>query len=267
MWGVFKRIFKDRQQMLFIYLGVNFGLLWMYIALFPTFSSQSAALEEMIKTFPESFMKAFNFDMASLNTIEGFLSTEQYSFFWPMLVIALTLGFAGTAIAGEVEKGTIEILLSQPISRTKLFLSRFFAGVYSLLLFAIVSIFIAIPLMEIYKVSYTLNNFFILTLMGFLFGLSILSLGFCFSSIFSDKNKVYFLTGGLVFVSYALNIVSSLKENLDFLKYGSLFYYFNPSQILLHSELSNISILFFVTLTLAAFITGIAWINKRDIAT
>ena len=116
MWSIFTRIIKDRRVQILVYCLASVGLLWMYIIFFPAIKEQSANMEQLLKSYPESFLKAFNFDIRSLNTVEGFLSTEQFSFVWPLMVIFMMIGFGGGAFAGEIEKGTIEILLAQPVS-------------------------------------------------------------------------------------------------------------------------------------------------------
>lgn len=267
MWTVFWRSLKDRRVLLLIYTLSSVILLWMYVAFFPAFKDQSAAMEKMLEAYPESLMKAFNFDIKSFTTVEGFLSTEQFSMMWPLLLILMLVGFAGASIAGEIEKGTIELLISQPISRAKLFLSRYLAGVLMLLIFVVFSIFAAIPLAEAYNINFKADNFVTMAVLGFIFGLSIFSLGMFFSSIFSDKGKVFFATGGLLVVMYVLNIVSSIKESLVDLKYFSVFYYFNPSKALVYHQIDNWAYLVFISSAFILTILGLIIFTRRDITT
>ncbi|MDZ7586371.1 MAG: ABC transporter permease subunit, partial [Patescibacteria group bacterium] len=246
MWTVFWRTIKDRRVLLLIYCLASVALLWMYIALFPAFKEQSASMEQLIKSYPESFMKAFNFDIKSFTTLEGYLSTEQFSFMWPIMTIFMLVGFAGAALAGEIESGTIEVLLSQPLSRMKLFISRYLVGFTMLVIFVAISIFAAIPLSEAYNISFKTENFVTVAILGFMFGLSIFSIAMFLSSIFSDKGKVFFITGGLLIVMYVLNILAAIKESLSDLKYASFFYYFNPSKALIYNQIDHWSYLVFL---------------------
>jgi ABC-2 type transport system permease protein len=264
MWAIFWRIIKDRRTMLLIYCLLAIAILWMYIALFPSFKDQSANLEQLIKNYPESFMKAFNFDIKSFTTVEGYLATEQFSLMWPILVILLTLGFAGAAYAGEIEKGTIEILLSQPVSRIKIFLSRYLAGLSMLIIFVLVSIYATMPLSRIYDISFNAGSFNKMVLLSFMFGLAIFSLGMMFSAFLSDKGKVFFLTAGILILMYVANIVSSLKESLSNIKYASFFYYFNPSKALVHNQIDHWSYLVFFGVSIIAVIIGAIYFSKRD---
>ncbi len=266
MWQIFLRTLKDRRTLLVIYCVASITLLWMYIAFFPGFKEQSSSIEQLMKSYPESMMKAFNVDIKSFTTVEGFISTEQFSFVWPLLLMFMMIGYAGFSLAGEIEKGTIEILLSQPVSRLKIFLGRYLAGFVMLILFTIFSIFAAIPICQAYNIDFSAHNFMTLALLGFMFGLSIYSIGMFFSSIFSDKGKVFFLSGGLLVVMYVLNILSAIKESLMDLKYASFFYYFNPQKALVYNQIDNWSYFVFIGVAVILTVLGAIWFSRRDIA-
>lgn len=265
MWAVFWRILKDRRIILLVYTLASIGLLWMYIGLFPTFKDQSANLEQLIKSYPESLLKAFNFDIKSFTTLEGFLSTEQYSFVWPLMVVFIAIGFAGSCLAGEIERGTIEVLLAQPISRLKLFISRYLAGIFMLIVFIFFSVYAAPPLSHAYEIDFKAENFTTLAILCFMFSLSIYSIGMFLSSIFSDRGKVFFISGGLIVAMYVINIVSTLKDNLEDLKYFSFFYYFNPSQALVYNKIDEIAYWVFFGTAIIMAISGLIIFSKRNI--
>ncbi len=267
MWTIFWRTIKDRRNLILIYCLAAILLLWMYIALFPSFKDQSANLEQLIKGYPQSFMKAFNFDIKSFTTVEGYLATEQFSFVWPIITIFMMIGYAGAALAGEIERGTIEVLLSQPISRAKLFVSRYLAGIFMLVIFTFFSVYAATPLSAAYNISFKAPNFTTLVILAFMFALSIFSIAYFLSSIFSDKGKVFFISGVVLVIMYVLNILSSLKESLMNLKYASFFYYFNPQKALVYNEIDHWSYIVFLGTALVLFILGLVIFAKRDIAT
>lgn len=266
MWAVFTRTIKDRRILLLVYILASIGLLWMYIALFPSFKDQSGSLEQLIKNYPESFMKAFNFDIKSFTTLEGYLSTEQFSFVWPLLVIFMTLGYSGYALSSEVEKGTIEILLSQPISRLKLFFGRYFAGLLMITIFTVFSVYAAIPLARAYNIDFNTHNFLTISILSFLFVWAIYSIGMFFSAVFSGIGRVYFVTGGILVLMYVLNIVSALQDNLADLKYASFFYYFNPQKALVYNQIDHWAYLVFGGTIVVCTLLGAIWFSKRDIA-
>lgn len=215
---------------------------------------------------PEGMMKAFGVESFDLSNLGNYLSTEQFGFVWPIITIIFLLSWAGGSLAGEIEKGTIEILLAQPITRWKLFLSRYLAGWKSFTLYCLLSILPIIPLAKAYNIDFDSKYALTMTVLAFLFGWAILSLAFFFSAVFSEKGKVYFAGSGLLVLMYVLNIVASLKESLSDLKYLSFFYYFNSSQALVHNNIYPSAIWVFLGCALGFFLAAGWLFNRRDIA-
>jgi len=267
MKTIFWRIFKDRRILLAVYTLSALGLLVMYISLFPNFQKQSASLEQLMKSYPESFMKAFNFDIKSFTTVEGYLSTEQFSLMWPLLVILMSVGFASTCFAAEIEKGTIEILLSQPISRTKIFIARYLAGLSNIVIFTFISVYAVIPLSRVYNISYNGQNIWHMMLLALLFAWAIYSIGVFCSAIFSDRGKVYFVSAAILVVMYILNILSSIRDSLSDFKYFSFFYYFNPQKALVYGQIDHWAYVVFAGVIVVCTVIGLIYFTKRDITT
>ena len=266
MLAIFWRTFKDRRISLLIYSLAAIGLILVYVSIYPSIKAQSASFETLLKTYPEGFLKAFNVDLATYTTIEGYLSAEQFSFVYPLMVIFILVGYAGAAIAGEIEKGTIETLLSAPVSRLKIFLGKYFSGLLILAVFTALSTFSIAPILSAYRISYHIESFALIALLSFMFGLSIFSLSIFFSTIFSDKGKVYFLSGGILVLMYVLNIIAALKDNLSDLKYFSFFYYFNPNKALIYQQIDHLAYWVFLGTAFVFAIMAAVWFSKRDIA-
>lgn len=260
------RMLKDKWISLTVYTGAGIAFLWMYVAMFPSILEQSEQFQELLATYPEGFLKAFGLEELDFSTIEKFVGLEHFSIVWPLMLIFMMAGFASNSIAKEIENGTAEILLSRPVSRLKLFFSRYITGLVVLLIFSALSIFAVIPLCEFYSVTYHISHFFSMTILGFLFGWAIFSLAMLFSVLFSEKSKVAMFTGGTLIFMYVLNLISSLKESFGFLKWGSLFYYFDYNEALSNSTIAIESIAVFIGVAVITTIIAGWWFNKRDIA-
>jgi len=241
------------------------GLLWMFIAMFPIVQEQTEGIMAMIEGMPEGFMKAFGVDAESFTTVEGFLAAKQYSATWPMMVILLLVALAGTVIAGEIEKGSIEISLSRPVSRTKIYFGRYFVGLISLAAFTFCSVFSVIPLAELYNIDIAFSNVFKLSIITFLFGWAILSLAMLLSSIFSEKNRVYMVVGSLMIGMYILNTIALIKESIEYVKYVSFFHYLDTVGALIFNTIGNTSVIVFICVAIICTIIGMLIFQKRDI--
>lgn len=266
MWTIAWRTVKDKRVSLITYAVASAGLLVMYIALFPSIAKQAETFTSLLKVYPEALLKAFNFDLRSLTTLEGFLSTEQYSFVWPIMTVFLFTSFAGSSIAGGIDKGTMALVLSEPISRLKYFFAKYLTGVGILLGFLLVAIPAAIPLAYLFNLHPEAPRYWYLVLSGGLFGLAIFSIAMCASAFFSESGKVYFAVAGLVIAMYVLNIVSTLKDNLHFLQYYSFFHYYNPARTMTDGTIDPWSYAVFGGVIIITTALGAWWFTKRDIA-
>ena len=109
------RSLRDRWRSLLAWgLGVV-GIAAIQLAIYPSVSKSSAALQEYLDQFPEAFREAFGMENYASGT--GFLNAELFSMVVPLVMVAVALGAAAAATAGEEERGTLELLLSLPVRR------------------------------------------------------------------------------------------------------------------------------------------------------
>lgn len=268
MLKIFNRTIRDGKLGLLIYIVAAVIFLWMYVALFPSIKEKSANFNQILDAYPKDMMKAFNIEISELsfNNLQSFLSMEYFSMVWPIMAIALVVSLAASALAGEIEKGTIVFLLSQPISRLSLFWAKYLAGLFSLAIFIVGSILVTIPLAAIYSIDFVAKNYLIVSALAFFFGAAIFSIGFFFSALFSEKGRVAFLTVGLVLVMYVLNVIANLKESLADLKYGSFFYYFDFKSAVVDGKINAESLWVFGAVIIVFALLAAVIFKKRDIA-
>ncbi|GMQ93262.1 MAG: hypothetical protein BMS9Abin12_0739 [Acidimicrobiia bacterium] len=127
-----KTIRDNRKSSLGWILGAGVLSLWL-VAMYP-FIRDSEEMKDLIEQMPAELMAAFGIDAATFLTGAGYLSAQLYSFVGPIIVIgfAVTLGTAVTA--SEEKSGTLEVLLSAPISRSHVVVSKLAASVFLLAL-------------------------------------------------------------------------------------------------------------------------------------
>lgn len=267
-WEIFWRTLKDKRTSLIAYTVGASATVWMYIALFPAIQQQAEQLNKLLDAYPKGFMEAFGFNgtQALFSTLEAFMSTEYFSFFWPIMVITMMIAFANLMVVGEIEKGTIELSLAQPVSRLKLFFTRYFAGVAYFMFFNTISVFVMIPIARIYNIGYQLENYYTILGVSTLCGLAIFSLATFCSTLFSEKGKAVAVSASVLLSMYVLNIVSTLKDTLKDVRYFSIFYYFNPAKVFGNNEIVQYSVPVFVGIIVVFTLAAAWWFNRRDIA-
>lgn len=117
--GLLRKVLFDlRGQTLAWGFGMGF-LLVLTVALYPSINDFYG---DMINQLPEG-VRAFMGVGFSLDTFEGYLSAEFFTY--SPIALAIFAVLTGTAsIVGEENQGTLDVLLSQPISRLQLIFTK-----------------------------------------------------------------------------------------------------------------------------------------------
>lgn len=268
MWGVFKSFLADKRKTILGYSLGALGFIEMYVALFPAIQKQAVELNKMMEAFPKGFADAFGMDSTQLmfSKLESYMSTEYFSFFWPILVTIMAISFANALCAGEIEKGTIELTIAQPVSRIKILLSRYLAGALSITILTLTSAYGILGAALVHNISYQLPNYATISLVGTLCGLAIFSIATFFSVLFSEKGRATMATTSIMLIMYALNIISGLKESLKDLQYFSFFHFVNAPQTFGNNEIVKWAIPVFAGTIIVFLLLSIWRFQKRDIA-
>lgn len=264
MRAVFWKEFKSKRGSLIGFCVVVLGLMMLYIPLFPSIQAQAAKFGEILKSLG-SVYKAIGVDSVNFDTFEKYIAVELYSITWPILAVIFAASRAGTAVADEIDKGTMGTMLALPIWRPNLYLAKYLAGLLSLMLFVAVGVFGALPVAALFSIHYQSTNFITLAVGALLFTWSLYSFAMFLSAVFSEKGRVYLLVGVATLMMYVLNVVASLKDSLSRLKYFSIFHYFNASEILVRNQISNLSYMVFIGIIVLFTFAGIVWFTKRDV--
>jgi len=263
------RTIKNNRTLLLANILICALFVWMYAVFFPTMLENAQELQEAFKSFPKAFLEAF--DITDLGymfaNFEGFLAVEHYSIVWPIIIIILVLSYGSAAIAGEVDRGTIEILLAQPISRVRLFFAKYIAGVVIIAALVIFSNLSVAVFSEFYDIGYQWKSLWMISVLGFLFSLALFSITMVFSSLLSSRGRVASLMGGVVIIMYGLDLVSKFKESVEGLKYLSFFHYFDHNAALIDHQIEPLTIAVFLGVSVVCTLMGLAVFVKRDIAT
>lgn len=265
MIAIIKRLFKDRRISLMIYCVSGIGFLEMYVAIYPSIASQADRFNELFQSYPEGFLKAFGIEQLNLSTLENYLAMEHFSLIWQLMLLIFMISIAGGALASEIEKGTIELLLSRSISRLKLYFSRYLYGFLALVIFAVTTIFTIIPLAELHGIKYDAGRYVTVAILGLLLGLAVYSVSLMISAMSNEKGRVSMIMGASLVLMYVLNLVAALKESLSDLKYLSFFHYFDAQAALTKGELNLTSVWVFAAIIVVSTVIGAVVWKTRDV--
>ena len=120
---VFGNVLHDQWRMVLVWAAFSGISAAMYVALSPSIGALGE-LEKMLDEFPPGIREFFASSSLNLSTPEGFLNMELFTFVAPLLVLASTVVVGGGATAGEEEKGTLDLLLANPVPRWRVIVAK-----------------------------------------------------------------------------------------------------------------------------------------------
>jgi ABC-2 type transport system permease protein len=184
-----------------------------------------------------------------------------------ILVCIFAVGFATSSVAGERQRGTLEILLSHPLSRRRVYATLLFAALAfvalvltALLCGALVSASLSgvIGEIELGRVPLAWLDAFLL------FGsLSTIALA---ASVSCDRlSRALGVTLAFVLVSYFLEILGSLWPDAAFLQRYSLFHYLETRRILTGNA-DPFAFAVLIVVAIAAIGLALLIFPRRDLA-
>jgi len=176
------------------------------------------------------------------------------------------VGFSTAAVAGERQRGTLEVTLSRPISRRTLYATLLVASVTFLAATttALMAGAVAGAIFEGVRSELPLEPMPLLWLNSILLFAVIASIGLAASVSFDRFAPALGLTLGVVVVSYFLEVLGSLWPDARPLQPYSLFHYLQPKAILTrHVAVSDFAVL---ALVLACAVTyALVVFPRRDL--
>jgi ABC-2 type transport system permease protein len=122
---------------LFWTLGIV-ALVSITLSVYPTVRSSAAGLASFLNNYPEALRQIFR--MEDYTSSSGYLSTELFSMMLPLIFISIGVSWGSATTAQEEERRTADILLTLPISRTRILVSKIATSVLAQVVLAIILI-------------------------------------------------------------------------------------------------------------------------------
>ena len=206
-------------------------------------------------------------EAVNIETLPGFLSWRVFGFMPVMLGLWSVAALAGT-LAGEASKGTMEMLLSTPISRRSVAVQKFSAHLAGMLGIVAIITFLTWLCGEIFgtlpgdhvDIAAALSETGMVALLALLVG----SISFALAPLLG-RNLAAGIGGVYLFGSYVVNGYADIVPGFDVLRLGSMFYWTTH-----HRPLAGVydwpPVILIAALVAAFAIAGVVLFVRRDLA-
>jgi ABC-2 type transport system permease protein len=181
--------------------------------------------------FPEELL---SFGSGSLFSLPGAVTLGTQHPLAIAMIAVFAVGATSTAIAGERQRGTLEVLLARPVSRTTVYVSMALALllVVAAVLVALLAGFVTGAAIQNVLDDLPVEHLPMVLLNGFLMWGAFATFGLAASVSFDRAGPAIGLTLAYVIINYFLEILGSLWQEAAWTQEYSLFHHFNSTEIL-----------------------------------
>ena len=244
-----------------------FGISLLIVYTFEGFGGKEAA-EQIEQLFPDSLKALFKAQGGFASDATGFLAVDYRHPFYFVVTLGFVIALSSGALAKEIERGTILVLLTSPLAKWKLLLAKFFVLVIGLI------IILAGSWIGTWLGSVLVGISDEVNMMAFLrIQLNMLALGLAVGgySIFisarsSDGGQVTAWATGITVVMYFLDYLAMLWGAISALGPFSIFYYFDPLQVAKSGAIPWVNVLILLGVGIFGLIAAVITFHRRDIA-
>lgn len=257
-----KHLRDQRRALVGWSLGIA-GLCLMMAVFYPTIEAQGEQFQDLLESYPPA-MRVFFGDLSDFTTPAGYLRAELFSMMLPLLFIIYAVGRGSDTIAGEEERGALDVLLSHPVSRSRIVLEKSAAIGVGLALLGFVTwttlvvggFAFGMNVSPLHLAAATVMVVFL----GALFGAFALALG----CLRGRKGLAVAIASGVAVFAYLLNSLAGLIDWLSAADRLSPFYYYMRGDPLT-GGLDVVGFLALVALTAALVAMAVWAFERRDV--
>jgi len=260
--GVITKTLYDRRWFLLGWL-LGFAFLSWFVGVFYSTFGSSDVINQQFQALPPA-LKSIAGLAGDLNSVPGYFGSQIFGKTMPMVAAVLGI-MLGLAIAAEEEDGTLQTLLAAPLSRTRLYLSKWFAFV---VIFGLLMVGLCVGLgISLWQQSLSLDVLKVLqaTANVWLFMVFFLTLTYAIGAAVGKRGVAIAVSSILAISGYFLNAMAAGVEALKPYDKLSVYYYYGSENVLAKGlEFTNFAIL--ATVSVCLLVIGGLIFARRNIS-
>ncbi len=261
--NIFIRELRANLKSLIIWTVIIALLIVIAVSKFSAFAGNPEMLA-MLDSMPPAMLDALNMRAFNLTTLSGFYGL-MFIYFGLMGAIAAAM-WGSDIISKEERDKTVEFSLVLPVSRSRVVTAKALAALINCIAFVLITWGISLVAVQSYNPDQAFFNFLALE-MGAMFAIELifLAVGLLLGCAMKQYKRSASVAVAIILTAYFVSIVSSMQENLDFLKYFTPFRYFDAGELFRSSQM-DATYLGLGALIVVVCVAAAYWIyNKRDL--
>jgi len=263
--NLYTKELKRNRKNLITWSLIVVGFTLMILAIFPSMEDMGEDINKMMEKMPAELGKALGMDEQTWSSIIGFYST-YYGIYIILLVGIFTTSTGATIISKEEKEGTSEFLLTKPISRKTIFMTKMMSLLtLTLIIYVVQTVTAIIGFIAFGNGNVDWTSFSIMHTHGLGLILFFTCTGVLLSMFFTPKKNFMGMVVGIIFGSYFFNAMAKASSSVEWLGYISPFHYLEFTTTNSEYAINYIGIIVLITLGISLLWFSFNTWNKRDI--
>ncbi len=261
---IYRHEFLARINSVLVWSVSAAAFLILVFSIYPGFADEAAMINEIWAKFPPELLAAFGMNKLNMTTVLGFYG---FMLIFIQLFLAIQAGNYGFGLVSiEENELTADFLLTKPVSRSQVLLSKLLAALTSMFLTTLVVWAGTLVCMALYAGGreYDSSTLLLMMLSLPIFQIFFLGVGLVVSLLVKRVRSVTPYSLGLAFGSYVLAAFSGMLGDVK-LELITPFKHFDPAYIVEHGALNTPLVLLNLAVTLVALAACYILYIRRDI--
>lgn len=221
--------------------------------------------DEAIEGMPDALLALFGIDPElSLISPEGYLISQMFGFFVPLLLAVAGVTLGARAIAGEEEQGMLELLLSHPVTRGRVLAGRLGATLALLVVLAVTQWALTLASAATIDMDLPVLETSAAWTMSLLFGVLIGSLGLAVGAAVGRRGVALVSAIAVALGGFVMQSLGEIATPLGWLRAISPFHYVNANDPLVNG-FRGLDVAVLLGLTVLAVVLGMLRFDRRDL--
>lgn len=261
--SVFGKVIHDQWRATVAWaLGAG-ALAAFYLALWPSLGGVGE-MQAMLDAMPPELRAIFVTEGLDLSTPAGYLNMELFSFVLPLIVGGYAVSVGSAAVAGEEERGTLDLLLANPIPRWRVVIEKGLAMVVGIAVI-VGALWVALALTALaMDIDLDLAKMASGLVSGGLLGAVLGAVALAVGAITGRRTLSLALAMAVLVVTYVVNVMGTLVDAMEPWRPISPVYHYIGYDPLTNG-LDGGHVLVLVAMALAGVLVALVAFERRDI--
>ncbi len=232
---------------------------------YPTFRDNQSMIDQYMHLFPKDLLAIFGMQ-GSLADPGVMFSTYVGGMLWPVVAAVAAIALATRPVAGDLDRGFLEIALSTPLSRVRYLATAIAGQIVALAVLAAATVggmFVGGVLMG---APFDGGRFLLAAIHAFAFGTVIAGVTTLLSVVVLDRGRAAGIAAALVLGTYLLDAASKVWTNVGTVAELSPFHHFATRPIIDDGTFPTGDFLLLVAVAAIAWVSAVAVFRRRDLA-